>query len=269
MGQEHWEVTYPQGIMRYIEYFRLKNNQVEKYDTALAKYIKTHCRSSGFRICSLGCGTGEREIDLANRGFEVVGIECHEESVAIANQSVVTSKANVDLITCDILEFDEIDKILHNKKLFDAVIMIAVPLSIVDHARVVRHFAKYITTGGMFVTGLWGYTRDIPREGDYASYIEVATSPTKDDFAVRLNYYEYTGNIIKWDAVYLYRDLNGHVRMERDDDILEVTPEQDGTDPLDTDEELFEQLPTYRVTECHPKMLPPYVYEYLIGWRKK
>jgi len=269
MKQEHWEVTYPQGLMKYVEYFRMKNYQIEPYNEALAKYIGKHSLSSGSRICSLGCGTGIREFDLMKRGFEVVGIERHEESIEMAKQSIIANGLNIDLITCDILEFDEVDKKLRGQEPFDAVIMIAIPLSIADHAKIAQHFAKYIVTGGVFVIGLWGYTKDIPTQGDYASYVEVATSPNDDDFAVRLNYYEYAGNIIKWDAVYLYRDPNGYVRMARDHDILEVTPERDGVDPLETDKELFEQLPIYRVTECHPKMLPPYIYDYLIGWRKK
>ena len=131
------------------------------------------------------------------------------------------------------------------------------------------NLARYLAPGGLFVTDLFGYARAVDTEKKIVvSDIEVADSTKGDDFAVRMNYYEYYRNIVQWDAIYLFHDENGRLQMGRDHDILEVTPEDDGVDPLELDPRVFELLPTHRITETHDYMNPPFLYNYLIGWRK-
>ena len=162
------------------------------------------------------------------------------------------------------------DKALESYDPFDVVALLYVPISTGDYRKTIANLAKYIVPGGLFVTGLFGYAEEVdPERMLTASDVEVADSATGNDFAVRMNYYEYHRNIIQWDAIYLFHDENGQMQMGRDHDILEVTPEEEGVDPLELDTAVFELLPTYRITECHEGANPPYLYNYLIGWRRK
>lgn len=270
MIQDSWQVTYPQGMIKFIDYFRNKYLQYEIFDKVLVNYINKHICTGIHTICSLGSGTGRHEVELAKMGFKVIGLERNEESLEIAEQYIKENNVSVEMFECDFLKPEDVDKVLRDCGSFDVLLLLYIPASTTDYRQAVHNLVKYLTPGGIFVTDFFDYAQPIDTEQlKIISDIEVASSPRNDDYAVRLNYYEYFRNIANWDAIYLFQNEDGNLRMGRDHDILEITPYQEGVDPLHLDVDRFELLPPYHITELHESVAPPYLNEYLVGWIKK
>ena len=269
---EGWDVRYPDSLMKYIDHFRVKYFKYDIYDRVLSDYIKEHKRSNGVTLCSLGCGTAHHEIELAKHGFRVTGIDRHSESLELGKRHVAASGQDVTLIECNMTDEKAVKKAFEGKEEhFDVIVMLLIPLSVDDHDQAFKIFAPYLKQGGLFITSLFGYDSDLPNiartdHGFEKSDIEVAEWGKEKDFVVRLNAYRYANTIIHWDAVYVYQE-EGRLCMKRDHDILEVTEEGSGSDPFSLGE-AYTLLPSRHIHECGPGLTPPYVYEYLIGWRK-
>lgn len=267
---KEWEVSYPPGLIRYINLFRIQNFNYAEFNRQMLEYACRHAVGPIGKILSVGAGTGTREQELASRGYEVHGLERHVESLSIAGQEQQKLQPEgLSISACDFLDPQDVKAVLGNTQ-FDLLLMISIPVSLADHVRTAEILARNLRSGGVFLTGLWGWS-DTECEASIArdeSSIEVACDPEdSSDFAVRLNYYRYRFRQISWDAVYLYKDANGQLRMDRDHDELAMSPEGMGEAGLPMPIDLYEQLPTTPVADC-PALAPPGVYEYFAGWRK-
>jgi SAM-dependent methyltransferase len=68
------------------------------------------------RVLDLGCGTGRHALELARRGFEVVGIELLAENVQVGNDRARSEGLDVELLQADLRELDlheEFDLVLN------------------------------------------------------------------------------------------------------------------------------------------------------------
>ncbi|MGH7574693.1 MAG: methyltransferase domain-containing protein [Longimicrobiales bacterium] len=61
---------------------------------------------SGARILDVPCGEGRHAIGLAQRGFDVVGIDFNEKAIAIAKQHITKAKLDVSFVVGDMRELD-------------------------------------------------------------------------------------------------------------------------------------------------------------------
>jgi SAM-dependent methyltransferase len=71
--------------------------------------------SGSERILDLGCGTGRHSLELARRGFSVVGVELLEANVEVAKASAVAEGLDVEFVQADLRELafeDEFDIVL-------------------------------------------------------------------------------------------------------------------------------------------------------------
>lgn len=269
MINDSWQVSYPNGLVNYIDFFRKKYFQYEIFDKVIDNYITKHSHSNGKKIISLGSGTGTHEMQLEKLGYEVIGLERNEESVRLARNFINQCNSNVKIYKCDFLNKDDVDSVMKEVGLVDAVVLLLIPISSGDYATAANNLKDWIKPGGLFVSENFDYEEKIDiNKLKIISNVEVAESPDGKDYAVRLNYYEYKNNIAKWDAIYLYYDENNQLSMKRDHDILEIIPEKEGFDCLKLDKEFFKPLPNYKVTECEEGLNPPLLYDYLIGYRK-
>lgn len=267
---DRWEVSYPDGLIKVIDMFRVKYFQYPVFDSVIDKYIKTFSKTKGKRICSLGSGTGHHEVELAQLGYEVIGLERNKESVEISRHYIASCGVNVTVYECDFLKKAELDNVMAKVGAVDVCLLLLIPISIKDYSLAAQNMSKWICPGGLFIADNFDYSESYySKESNYESNIEVAQSlDDKENYAVRFNYYEYGKRIIKWDAVYLYQK-NGNVCMKHDQDILDVIPEHESDSCLDLKEEEFEILPNHKIVECEEGLAPPYLYEYIIGRRKK
>ena len=69
------------------------------------------------RILDVGCGSGRHTLELARRGYAVVGIDLSESMLEQGHQVAKAENLNVDLIHCDARE-------LNYQEEFDVVIML-------------------------------------------------------------------------------------------------------------------------------------------------
>jgi len=269
-NENHWEVQYPDGLIKTIDLFREKYFQYPIFDAVIDNYLKTYCKSKGKRICSLGSGTGRHEVELARLGYEVIGLERNKESVEISKKYIDECDVNVEIYECDFLKKDELDQVMSKIGQVDVCLLLLIPISIQDYSHAASNMSKWICSGGVFVADNFDYLEGHNPEGVmFDSNIEVVHSANdKEDFAVRLNYYEYREKIINWDAIYLYKK-EGVVHMKRDHDILDVVPEHESNNCLNFNKEEYELLPNYRIVECEEGLAPPHLYEYIVGRRKR
>ena len=100
-------------------------------------------------ILDVGCGTGRHSIELAKRGYKVVGIDLSESQLERAKQKALAAKVNVEFLIKDARDFN-----FENK--FDLAIMIcegAFSLMETDEMnyRILKNAYCSIKPGGKFI----------------------------------------------------------------------------------------------------------------------
>lgn len=55
------------------------------------------------RAIDLGCGTGTNAIELARRGFDVIGIDCSQSALSIARKKALDAGAHCEFLFADLL----------------------------------------------------------------------------------------------------------------------------------------------------------------------
>ena len=270
MEPKSWQVGYPEGVIKYIDAFREKYFQYDIFDNVVKKYAERNILTEGRRILSLGSGTGRHEVELSKMGYEVIGLERNEESIGVANKYIEKSGANVKILKCDFLDYEELNRVMKTVGTVDIVLLLLIPISVYDYCKAIKNTSGWLRQGGLFITDNFGYSEEIDKNRlTLKSDVEVVSGEQNDDFIVRLNYYEYKNDIVNWDAIYLYNNKMNQVVMKRDHDVLEVVSEDEIEKVFNIDKDQFEQLDTYRLVECDDALCPPLLYEYLLGWRKK
>ena len=272
----HWEISYPEGMIKYIDFFRDELFQYEIYDQVIKKYIDQYSVFSVKNICSLGCGTGRHEVELKKMGYNIVGVERNSESF-----SVVEAMFNSKGVECiQMVEADFFDEDILKKKFtaqqFDCILLLFVPLSIEDTVQLVDRFEYYLKPGGLFITNQFmgyedGFVPNVTlNDNDYAENPFHKELPYQErEFCVRLNTYKYTGNIIDWTAVYIFNDDSGQVRIGRDHDIIDVLLRDTYVTRLKPKSNNMELLPLYEVTEIRTDANMPKTTDCIVAWRKK
>ncbi len=267
---DHWQVSYPDDLVRHIDQFRKKYFRYEIYDKVLLDYIREYLGKGPISLLSLGCGTAWHEINLDKFGLSVVGVDRHKESMALAQENITKSEAKVRLLEWDFIDESDSPPAALTPESFDVILMLMIPVSIADHASAIQSVEKFLRPGGIVIVSLFGWEdRTIPDETLYESNTEVVDLAEEGGFGVRLNYYEYDGNMVDWSAIYLVGANGESPRMYRDRDLLEVSPERMGEDPVGLPKEIFELLPSRQLRECGDGLTPPRVYEYFAGWKKR
>ncbi len=101
------------------------------------------------RILDIGCGTGRHAIELAKRGYQVVGVDLSESQLKRAREKAAEAKVKVDFIQKDA-------RGLNYNHEFDVVIMIcegAFPLMETDemNCEILRSATKALKENGKFI----------------------------------------------------------------------------------------------------------------------
>jgi len=96
----------------------------------------------------LGCGTGMKSIYLAQKGFEVTGVDISETAIRIAKENALKAKVKISFIVANATDLS----FLKNKK-FDFILDWANLHGIPKNERkdYIRETAKHIKWGGMLL----------------------------------------------------------------------------------------------------------------------
>ena len=81
--ENHWQITYPEGMIKYVDFFRNELFQYHIYDAVVQQYINKYANITVKNMCALGCGTGRHESELKRMGYEITGIERNSESFPV------------------------------------------------------------------------------------------------------------------------------------------------------------------------------------------
>lgn len=270
MEKRSWQVGYPDGVIRNIDIFREKYFQYEIFDRVVSEYVEKNIQTEGRKVLSLGAGTGRHEVELSKKGYEVIGLERNDESIAVAKKYIEEAGVDVKIVKCDFLNYKELQRVMDDVGIVDIILLLFIPISVYDYCNAIRNITSWLRKGGIFVTDNFGYAEKIDRDKlILKSDVEVASGEENSDFVVRLNYYEYKNDVVNWEAIYLFNNKKNELVMKRDHDILEIVEENEIETVFSVNDNEFEQLDTYKVVECDDSLCPPFLYEYLLGWRKK
>ncbi len=119
----------------------------------LERLFQTHGDSSIRRILDLGCGTGNHAISLAQRGYEVVGVDRSESMLALAQGKVVgLSRGSVAFHQGDI-------RSVNLGQDFDAALMMSAVLGYQleneDVLSALKTARRHLRAGGLLVFDVW------------------------------------------------------------------------------------------------------------------
>jgi SAM-dependent methyltransferase len=120
--------------------------------TLIEKIIGDYNKIPVHSILDLGCGTGNHSLRLAERGYEVTGIDRSNEMLDIAKAKVEQKKIHCTFFQSDLREFD-------NHKKYDAVIMMFAVLGYQqeneDVLAALKTVSKLLKKGGVFICDVW------------------------------------------------------------------------------------------------------------------
>jgi len=103
-------------------------------------------------ILDLGCGTGNHAIPLAERGYEVVGVDCGQEMIKAAK-----AKAETKEIFCA-FHLADIRQLRLNRKFDAAIMMFAVLGYQLENSEVLealRSARMHLNQGGLLIFDVW------------------------------------------------------------------------------------------------------------------
>lgn len=148
----------------YAAYYNLlykdKNysSEVDYVDSLIKKYSSLGISS----LLNLGCGTGNHDFLLAEKGYSVTGVDLSHSMVDIAKEKIVDKKSKVNFFQGDIREVR-----LHKK--YDAVISLFHVMSYQNSNEDVLNTLKtakvHLKKNGLFIFDCWngpGVLRDLP-----------------------------------------------------------------------------------------------------------
>ncbi|AIU70500.1 SAM-dependent methyltransferase [Thermococcus eurythermalis] len=107
------------------------------------------------KVLDLACGTGIPTLELARRGYQVIGLDLHEEMLAVARRKAGAEGLNIEFVQEDALEIGFEEE-------FDAVTMFFSSIMYFDDSTIQELFnsvKRAIRPGGVFIADFpcWFY----------------------------------------------------------------------------------------------------------------
>ncbi|AFK22022.1 class I SAM-dependent methyltransferase [Pyrococcus sp. ST04] len=137
----------------YDSIYRRRIEEIRLEIDFLEEIFKNDAEREVRRVLDLACGTGIPSLELARRGYEVVGVDLHEEMLKIAREKAKSLGLNIRFIREDALKISFSEE-------FDAVTMLFSSIAYFDEDSLVellRRVYKALREGGVFVAdfGMW------------------------------------------------------------------------------------------------------------------
>jgi len=140
-----------QSYSKYYDIF-YKDKDYEKESDFLEEIFKKYSENSVKTILNLGCGTGSHDLILAEKGYQLTGVDLSPQMLKIAKEKAEKENKNIDFIESDIRNIEL-------QKKFDAVIsMFAVMSYQTKNEDIISAFkcaANHLKKGGIFIFDCW------------------------------------------------------------------------------------------------------------------
>jgi SAM-dependent methyltransferase len=102
ISQDWYRSAYPPAMA--------KLPWADKTVSEVDRVIRILAPQGNERILDLGCGTGRHSLELARRGFTVVGVELLEANVAVARTDAQRKGIEVELAVADLRELELVEE---------------------------------------------------------------------------------------------------------------------------------------------------------------
>jgi SAM-dependent methyltransferase len=135
----------------YAAYYDLlyRDKDYEEEADYISRFLEKYNISNG-SILELGSGTGKHALHMANRGFDIQGIDYSESMVEIAN--LQNKKVNTSFVVGDVRTY-------RSGKLFDAVISLfhvaSYQSSNLDLQKMFNTASEHLHKDGLFIFDFW------------------------------------------------------------------------------------------------------------------
>lgn len=122
--------------------------ECDMIEDILKRYGESPVRS----ILDLGCGTGNHAVPFAERGYDVVGVDCSQEMINSAKTKAESKNLHCDFHLADIRQLEL------NRK-FDAVVMmfavLGYQLENADVLAALKSARKHLNSRGLLIFDVW------------------------------------------------------------------------------------------------------------------
>ncbi|CAB49808.1 class I SAM-dependent methyltransferase [Pyrococcus abyssi] len=141
--------------------YRKRKELVKKEIDFVEDLFRREAEREVKRILDLACGTGTPTLELAKRGYEVIGLDLHEEMLQVARRKSEKEGIKVEFIQGNALEIDFEEE-------FDAITMFFSSITYFDDYSIQQLFnsiKQALKPGGIFVADFpcWFYSgKDYP-----------------------------------------------------------------------------------------------------------
>jgi ubiquinone/menaquinone biosynthesis C-methylase UbiE len=175
----------------------MDNIPYESWADSIAKLFANQGVSGG-QVCELGCGTGILTEMLAQRGYEMTGIDLSMEMLQKAMEKRMQSGLNINYVLQDMRQFE-----LHHP--VDAVICVCDSMNYLteeeDLLQVFLRVKKYLKKDGIFLF-------DMKTRYCYENIMgnQTWTNETENCFYVWENYFDPEENINEYDLTIFTRE---------------------------------------------------------------
>ncbi|MCD6140438.1 MAG: class I SAM-dependent methyltransferase [Thermococcus sp.] len=139
----------------YDAIYRRRAERVRDEIDFVEEIFKADAKRDVKKILDLACGTGNPTLELAKRGYEVTGMDLHEEMLEVAKRKAKREGLTIEFIQGNALEVD-------SNQEFDAVTMFFSSIMYFDENDIKKLFSsvvKALKSGGVFVADFpcWFY----------------------------------------------------------------------------------------------------------------
>jgi len=147
-------MNQPFGVVYADAYALISHDQDYNAECDLLERIFQLYGNTIHSVLDLGCGTGNHAIPLAQRGYEVVGIDRSADMLAHARKKPANAGTNVRLA------FQQADiRMTDLRRNFDAVLMMFAVLGYqhenADVLSALRTARRHLCAGGIFIFDVW------------------------------------------------------------------------------------------------------------------
>ncbi|HYM40642.1 MAG TPA: class I SAM-dependent methyltransferase [Thermoplasmata archaeon] len=149
---------------RFAAYYDFIYHDLVNYDgdvDFLEAVFRRTMRSPPRALLDLGCGTGNHDLPLARRGYEVTGLDLSQAQLAIARRKARNARLPVRFVHGDMRTF-------RLGRTFDAAVCMFVAIGYLtrsmDFVRCLRSLRRHLNPGAVFVFEFWHTPAARPRD---------------------------------------------------------------------------------------------------------